>query len=237
VSLEIGGAFAAGLSTEHNLILDAARAFLDEARTPLPGLAFQLEKNLPVAAGLGGGSADAAACLRFLRRRFAGMVDADRLHAVAARLGADVTMCLSSAPLRARGRGEEISPVVGLPALPVVLVNPGKELPTRTVFSALALPSPRPLPEPPDGFDVRQLATWLKTTGNDLEGAAKSIEPSINAVLGALAEIRGCLLARMSGSGATCFGIFATRPEAEAAAHALRRERPAWWVKASICRG
>ncbi len=237
VRLDIGGPFASGLSTETSLILDAAHGFFKAAAVPVPGLAFELEKNLPVVAGLGGRSADAAASLRLLRRRFVRLVDADQLYELTVRLGGDVTMSLGSVPALARGRGDDVSPVVGLPDLPMVLVHPGMELSTRAVFAAASLPEPRPIDQPPDGCDVEALVGWLEGTANDLEGAARSLEPAIDVVLGALRDSGGCRLARMSGSGPTCFGIFQTRAEAEAAAHALRRERPAWWVKASICRG
>ena len=237
ITLEIGGPFAAGLSADRNLVLEAAKAFFAEARESPPALHFRLEKNLPVAAGLGGGSADAAACLRLLDRMFGGVVGALAQHEIAARLGADVAMCLASTPQRARGRGERLAPVSGLPDLPLVLINPGTQLSTRIVFAGLSSSAAQPVPEPPRASDAAALVPWLKASANDLEASAMQLAPAVRTVLAALASLPGCLFARMSGSGPTCFGLFGTPEEAEAGAHGLRRERPGWWIKATLCKG
>lgn len=206
---------------EDNLCLRAAR--LLGAR-----VAITLEKHLPVAAGLGGGSADAAAVLRLLGEEGFALPPAGRLAA----LGADVPVCLHGRPARMRGIGEELAPL-RLPPAWAVLANPGVALATGEVFARLATRENAPLPEVPALADARALARFLAMQRNDLEAPAIAISPVIREVLDALAAARGCLLARMSGSGASCFGLFGNGAAAQAAARALARARPGWWVRAA----
>ncbi|MCX7888891.1 MAG: 4-(cytidine 5'-diphospho)-2-C-methyl-D-erythritol kinase [Rhodobacteraceae bacterium] len=221
------GPFAGALGPgADNLVLRAAR-LMDPGR----GARITLRKNLPVAAGLGGGSADAAATLRALAALWAApLPDA----AAAAGLGADVPVCLAGRPARMRGRGERIEPVAPLPEMALVLANPGERLATAEVFAALSARDNAPMPDQLpawDGFEA--LVSFLAAQRNDLEPPARRLRPAIGDVLAALSAQPGCRLARMSGSGATCFGLFAARPAADAAADALRRARPGWWVEAA----
>lgn len=228
--LEISGRFAEGLpADESNLVLRAAAA-LDRADAR-----FRLVKALPVAAGLGGGSADAAAALRLLLRDAATDAPApDRLAAIAAGLGADVPMCLAGRPCRARGIGEILSPVPPLPPAAILLANPGVPVATPAVFRALAAPSGEALPAlPPSWDDAAALAAWLARCRNDLEAPAARIAPAIGPLLAALARLPGALLARLSGSGATGFALFASLADAEAGAAAIGRDHPDWWYAAA----
>jgi 4-diphosphocytidyl-2-C-methyl-D-erythritol kinase len=186
-----------------------------------------LDKQIPVASGIGGGSADAAAALRLLRSAWRlDLADTDLDH-IAAGLGADVPVCLRNRPMRMRGVGEQLTPAPRLPRCGLVLVNPGVPLATAEVFRARAggYSAEAVLPE---GWDSAQAMTAsLSECTNDLEAAAIGLVPAIREVLRALTGTRGCLLARMSGSGATCFGLFVNAREAEAAANELAR--PGWW--------
>ena len=230
--LAVAGPFAgalAALDPADNLVLKAARAL--GASVPL-----RLVKRLPVASGLGGGSADAAAAIRLLSR-MAGGGDTERLADLARGLGADVPMCLASRPLRARGIGERVSPAPDLPDLPVVLVNPRRPVSTPAVFARLERRENPGLPRFLVSYPTpAALAEWLAGTRNDLEAPAIAIEPSIGDALAALRRERGCLLARMSGSGATCFGLFPDPPSAEGAAAAISARRPDWWVASTTAR-
>jgi 4-diphosphocytidyl-2-C-methyl-D-erythritol kinase len=220
LTLALDGAEAAALAAEpDNLVLRAARA-LDPAR----GAALRLEKRLPVASGIGGGSADAAAALRLLDRLW------DRggagLAAAAARLGADVPVCLASRPARMGGVGERLTPAPALPPLGLLLANPRLEVATPAVFRARAGGFSAPAALPDGWADAAALARDLAALGNDLEAPARLLCPAIGTVLARIAALPGCLLARMSGSGATCFGLFADPAAAAAAAGLLPA---AWW--------
>ncbi len=185
-----------------------------------------LEKRLPVASGLGGGSADAAAVLRAVAR----MGRTSPPEAVLS-LGADVPVCLAGRPARMRGIGERLSGVPPLPAAGVLLVNPRVQVATAAVFAGLGRRSNAPMPEVlPPWRDVAALASWLARQRNDLEAPARDVAPAIATVLAALRATDGCRLARMTGSGATCFGLYATRAEAEIAATRMDR---GWWVAAT----
>lgn len=215
-----------------NLVLKA-RDLLREAIGPLAfPVRIQLEKNLPVASGIGGGSADAAATLRGLMRLWGTSLPEEALAALALKLGADVPMCLASRPLIARGIGEKIEPVPELPVLAMVLANPLKGVSTPEVFRQLATKNNPALSLPPS----RPLAAdWLAAIAaarNDLEPPARELVPEI-AAISAMLQANGALLTRMSGSGATCFGIFATMAAAEDAAAALHDERPDWYFQAT----
>jgi 4-diphosphocytidyl-2-C-methyl-D-erythritol kinase len=225
----VTGPFVASLSAEpDNLVLRAARA-LAEACGVRPSGALTLDKHIPVASGTGGGSADAAAALRLLCRAWNVAPDAAVLERIASGLGADVPVCLRNQPLRMRGVGEILTPAPELPECGMVLVNPGIPLATAAVFRAreAAFSVEANLPE--RWATAGEMAAGLREMTNDLEAAAIGLVPAIRDVLGAISATPGCLLARMSGSGATCFGLFANAAEAEAAAVALAGpERWCW---------
>jgi 4-diphosphocytidyl-2-C-methyl-D-erythritol kinase len=234
LTLAVSGprATQAGESAE-NLVLKAARAL--KARIPSATLgAFHLEKSLPVAAGLGGGSADAGAALRLIARANGIAGDDPRLHEAARATGADVPVCLDPRPRLMRGIGEKLSGPLALPPLPAVLLNPGVVLATKLVFAGWA-----PAAEAPVAFDLGVLAQgashdrflqYLATEPNDLEDAAITLAPAIADVLAALRALPGCRLARMSGSGATCFGLFASAAAASAAAEEIQTKHSGWWI-------
>jgi 4-diphosphocytidyl-2-C-methyl-D-erythritol kinase len=216
-----------------NLVLKAASALA--AR--IPGLTlgvFRLQKNLPVAAGLGGGSSDAAAALRLLARANRLAADDPRLYEAARATGADVPVCLDPRSRLMRGVGNILSAPLDLPRLWALLVNPGVTLATRLVFSRW---TPSPNRSPPDAVAAlsepqrgEQLLDWLAGQANDLEAPAIALAPAIADVLNALSALDGCRLARMSGSGATCFAVFSTVAERAMAANALHAKFPGWWI-------
>lgn len=236
LSLTLDGPFAVGLSGEgDNLVLRAARALAVEAGT-LAGAALTLTKNLPVASGIGGGSADAAAALRALKRLWRLELDDAVLLEIAAVLGSDVPVCVPSASAYMEGRGEILAPAP-LPRLPILLVNPGVAVPTRDVFAALQTRSGVDLSLPQGGFaDADALLQFLRLTRNDLEAPARALQPVIGTVLDALAALPGVTLARMSGSGATCFALFADDGACTKGAAALQAANPGWWVAPSFTR-
>lgn len=221
LALTITGPFAAGLSGESdNLVLRAARGFADRFGTSIGG-AFLLDKHLPVASGIGGGSADAAAALRALARANDIAVDDPRLFELAAALGSDVPACLLGRTALGQGRGERLEPLDGPTGMPVLLVNPGVAVSTAAVFKAWDGVDRGPMP---DG-DVLSLALAGR---NDLEPAARALAPEIDAVLDLLG-IGEPVLARMSGSGATCFALYANTADRAAAAATIRAAEPGWW--------
>ncbi|MEJ0018940.1 MAG: 4-(cytidine 5'-diphospho)-2-C-methyl-D-erythritol kinase [Acetobacteraceae bacterium] len=224
LTLRIGGPFAAGLDTEtDNLVLRAARALAAETGVKA-GAALVLDKHLPVASGIGGGSADAAATLRLLSRLWRRPA---ATAALAVRLGADVPVCLMSVPMRMGGIGEHLSPAPALPDCGILLVNPGVAVATADVFRARSGGWSMPAPLPVGWTSVAAMAADLAALRNDLEPAARSLRPVIGEVVAAIAGRAGCRLARMSGSGATCFGLFDDAAAAQRAAVDLRR--PGWW--------
>jgi 4-diphosphocytidyl-2-C-methyl-D-erythritol kinase len=224
LTLRITGPMAAGLEAgEGNLVLRAAR-FLGG-----PGARIGLEKALPVASGIGGGSSDAAAALRVLARLWGLPLPS---AAGCAALGADVPVCLDPRPRVMRGIGELLSDPVSLPEAWLVLANPGSGVPTAAVFAALERRENAPLPAlPPVWRGAADLAGWLDRCRNDLEAPAMRIAPAVGRVLDALRRQPGCLIARMSGSGATCFGLFPSAAAAAEAARAVSSAEPAWWVR------
>lgn len=232
LELVVDGPFATALEGEaDNLVLRAART-LATAAGVTAGARLHLTKNLPVAAGLGGGSADAAAALRALVRLWGLDFGAERLRALALPLGADIPACLFARPCFVGGIGEKIEPAPSLPALGVVLVNPRRPLPTGRVFAGLGgrySSAARFVMTP---GDPEALAAVLAIRRNDLAVPATALEPAVGRVLGAIGATSGCRLARLSGSGATCFGLFADRPAAAEAGDALRACHPEWWVAA-----
>lgn len=206
-------------------MLRAARALNPR---PGQGAALTLEKEIPVAAGLGGGSSDAAAALRLLPRLW-GLPPVAASLAVT--LGADVPVCLAPGPARMQGIGEVLSPAPALPpALGIVLANPRVTLPTPPVFRARSGPFDPPVAIPQRFADAADLAAFLATTRNGLEAAALSLCPVIATVLSACAALPGALIARMSGSGPTCFALFPSAADAEAAAALLGRRERRWWA-------
>jgi 4-diphosphocytidyl-2-C-methyl-D-erythritol kinase len=236
LSLTLSGPSAAQAGGgDDNLVLRAARALAAGRPDTVLG-AFRLDKRLPVAAGLGGGSADAAAALRLIAQAN-GIPGSDpRLHDAARATGADVPVCLDPRPRLMRGIGEVLSAPLPLPALPVVLVNPGVALPTKAVFAGW-----KPGAAPAAGLDPAAIAKvtnrdellrLLAVQSNDLEEPAIALKPVVADVLAALRRLPGCGLARMSGSGATCFGIFNATGSAREAADILRERFPVWWVQA-----
>ena len=226
LSLRVEGRFGAGLDgDENNLVLRAARALAAASGFP-GGAALTLVKELPVASGIGGGSADAAATLRVLRRLWGFSMPLAELAGTAAGLGADVPVCLASVPARMGGIGEVLGVAPLLPAYGMVLVNPGVEVSTPAVFRARHGGFGETAVLPARWADAREMSTWLGGVGNDLEEPALRLCPEIGAVLAWLRGREGCLLARMSGSGATCFGLFAN---AAAAAGVAKVVPAGWW--------
>lgn len=229
LSLTLEGPFGASLEAEpENLVLRAAR-HLAAAAGIEPRAALRLEKRLPVASGIGGGSADAAAALRLLDRLWGLGFGAARLREIGAALGADVPVCIESRPARMGGVGEAISPAPVLPECGLLLVNPGVALATPAVFRARSDDFSPPAALPAGWPDAAAMARDLASLRNDLEAPAITLCPQVAEVLAALAALPGCLLARMSGSGATCFGLFADAPAARRAAALLPR---GWWREA-----
>ena len=236
LALSITGPFApaidaAGSAVDDNLVLRAARALRAHLGIT-DGAHIRLDKHLPVAAGIGGGSADAAAALMGLADLW-GAGDTAVLAELGPSLGADVPVCLVGGPSYVSGIGERIVPVPKLPPAWLVLANPGRPLATGAVFAArkgaFSLPSPWVGPVATVVALARQLAAYR----NDLEPAARRLLPEIGDALAALLATDGCLLARMSGSGATCFGLYAEMSGARAAAAVIRAQRPTWWVAAA----
>jgi 4-diphosphocytidyl-2-C-methyl-D-erythritol kinase len=221
-----------------NLVLKTARLLAAEIEGLTLG-SFKLTKNLPVAAGLGGGSADAAAALRLLARANRLKLDDPRILKIARQIGADVSVCLDPRARVMRGVGEILSNPIRIPKLSVVLINPGVALGTKLVFArydrrksrAGAKQSSRAMliPQWRSAF-----VAMLAVDRNDLEPAALALVPAIAEVLEALRDAPGCRLARMSGAGATCFGIFASSRAAAAAARKIKTAHPGWWVRASV---
>jgi 4-diphosphocytidyl-2-C-methyl-D-erythritol kinase len=226
LSLSVVGPFAAGLAAEaDNLILRAARGLADLAGIRPTG-ALMLEKNLPVASGIGGGSADVAAALRLLCRFWDVAPDLDGL---AGFLGADVPVCLAGQPALMSGVGEVLAPAPPLPDVGLVLVNPGVAVSTPSVFRARLGGFSAAACFARDGWrDAASLAADLRRTRNDLEPPARLLAPAIGDALDELSGTPGCLLARMSGSVATCFGLFASPDAARQAAGGIVRD--GWWV-------
>ncbi len=232
MTLELRGPFAGALTgPADNLILKAATRLAERSKTSL-GAAIVLEKVLPVASGVGGGSADAAAALLGLDRLWRLGSDREELAEIALSLGADVPVCLAGVSAWMTGIGEGIEPLPDLPSMPAVLVNPGRPLSTAAVFNARQGDF-SPATQCPTITDRDRLIGWLRNGGNDLEAPARALEPEIGRVLEVLAACPGCRLARMSGSGATCFGLFGAPEEAHTAARVIAGAKPGWWVRAA----
>jgi 4-diphosphocytidyl-2-C-methyl-D-erythritol kinase len=239
LELSVEGRFTAALTGE-NLIVTAAWA----AANKVPGLKlgrFRLVKMLPVASGLGGGSADAAAALRLLARANDGALDDATLAELARKLGSDVSVCLNSRPALIFGRGEIVEPVAGFPSCAVLLANPGLPLATEAVYAALsarALAAPGRAHAKTLDFngDFEALLAYIVPRGNDLEAPAVRLVPEIREVLAALSALDGVRLARLSGSGPTCFALFADKDDAAREGARLAAQFPDWWIAAATLR-
>ncbi len=227
IRLHVSGAFAAQVPPDENIVVRAAE-WLCGTR----GAEIALEKKLPVASGMGGGSADAAAAIRGLSRMWKVPLPAPE---EALRLGADVPVCIRCEPARMRGVGERIESLRCLPEMPAVLVNPGRSLSTAEVFGKMADIDPEGgiSAIPGRSLDLAEAVAWLGGQRNDLEPAARGIAPEVAEVRQALAAT-GAGIARMTGSGATCFGVFASSSAARSAADRVRRFRPDWWVASTV---
>lgn len=243
LSLDVSGPTApASGPLDDNLVLKAVRRLAAQ----VPGLklgAFRLDKRLPVAAGIGGGSSDAAAALRLVARANDLALADPRVMEAARATGADVPVCLDPKPRVMRGTGDILSEPLDLPLLPAVLVNPGVAVPTKNVFQALTIVQDTGAPsivDPRDGqgarpaLSVAALIGLLTEDRNDLEAPAIRIQPIVAEVLAALRATGSCRLARMSGSGATCFAIYDTPAAASAARDALSRVYQQWWTCATL---
>lgn len=238
-SLDLHGHFASyDLATPDNLVIQTLAAC--QARgLRVPSMAISLHKDLPVAAGLGGGSADAGAMLRILVKL--GTITPPVALTIAASLGGDVPAAFLSRALLMRGEGERVTPVPGMPDLPALLVNPGLPCPTGPVFDAFdntGLASELDLVDLPQADNVEELAVWLGAeTRNDLQAPAIELVPEISSVLDELSSTRGCVLSRLSGSGASCFALYATRADLRTAADVLADKHPGWWVVPTLLSG
>ena len=228
LDLEITGPFASGLAAEpDNLVLRAARWLKRESRH---GAHITREKNLPIASGIGGGSSDAAATLIACARVWGMDVKTLPHGELAAALGADVPVCLVRAPAMMRGIGEDVTTLKALPAAWMVLANPGRPLATKAVFTALRGRFSAALEPVPQDGGLDGLIAYLERQRNDLTAPALELMPAIGTVLNALAATPGCKLARLSGSGPTCFGLYSGESEAKTAADSLKAAHAAWWV-------
>ncbi len=233
------GEFAQALAGEDpagNLVWRAAQRLLTRANAPPPRLRLTLDKALPVAAGLGGGSSDAGAALKLLRDTLELAVDDDGLLGIAAELGADGPACLVARPIIGEGRGDRLSPAPAMPPLPTVLVNPRRPCSTGQVYRAFdalaAADSGADMPRLAETYDsVGSVVALLADCRNDLEPPALGVCPEIAQVLATLRAAPQTRLARLSGSGATCFALCDTSEEAEVLAADLSRQRPDWWVR------
>ncbi len=235
-SFEMDGPFSAGLDGDpsDNLVMRATRALLARARGPQPPFRLLLTKSLPVAAGLGGGSSDAGAALRLVRDALSLSVSDAELLGLASELGADGAACFTAKPMIAEGRGERLSPAPAAPLLDAVLVNPGVACPTGAVYRAYDQNSlgDADLPTLPKAFeDVQDAAAFLSFCRNDLEAPAAALVPEVGEALALLRAEPETLLARLSGSGATCFALCAGDIEAEGLAARVSALRPRWWVR------
>ena len=226
-ALEVAGPMAAGVpSGDDNLVLGAARLF------GVP-VAIRLSKYLPMAAGLGGGSSDAAATALAM----ADLLGENTLPEGLTGLGADIRVCLMRQAARMQGIGTRVTPLPGLPPVWAVLANPGVGMATPAVFQALREKSNPPMPRQlPKGLKTADFINWLASQRNDLEAPARALQPQIGQTLAALQALPGARLVRMSGSGATCFALFDSRQTARAAAARLAGEKPGWWVQDAALR-
>lgn len=239
LSLEVAGPFAGALGDgDDNLVARAARALGAAAGIGEPQLRITLDKHLPVAAGLGGGSSDAGLVLKLARDALGLPFDDAALAGIAAGLGADGPMCLHARAAWAGGRGDRLTFETELPPLPALLVNPGVPSSTAAVYRAFDADPPceADMPPPPLDWDVPAVSGWLQTQRNDLEAPAIRLQPVIGEALSAVADLPGARLARMSGSGATVFALFDSTAAAAEAGWSLKARRPEWWIHPAVLR-
>ena len=233
LSLTVDGPFGSGLAADpDNLILRALQALGEATGIGQPRLHVYLDKRLPIAAGLGGGSSDAGAALKLARDLLRLDLDDAALGEIAKVVGADGPMCLHARTAWAEGRGDVLTFEPRLPPLHAMLVNPGVPSPTGAVYRAYDA-APRPLqsrPAPPVEWSASGVIDWLAEQRNDLQAPAIALQPAIGAAVQAVAALPDARLARMSGSGATVFALFDTREAAEAAARQLASKQPDWWI-------
>ena len=213
-----------------NLVTQAAWA-LSRATQKVPNIYARLTKNLPLGSGLGGGSSDAAAIIWGLLEWWGLPKNMPYLNGLMARLGADIPVCLNCQSARIRGIGDILDPVPDIPEMPIVLVYPGRPCPTADVFMRYQGSFKEPVPLPETFGSIDRFATFLATVDNDLMEAACEIVPEINNVIQALETQKGCKIARMSGSGSSCFALFGNEADARNAAVTLADENPDWWVR------
>lgn len=235
VSLSVSGPYANAVpSDDSNLVVRAAIALQSMCDSP-QGALIELEKNIPAAAGVGGGSADAAAVIKALLRLWNAPVESKALKALALSIGADVPVCMLSTSAIMRGVGEDLTPVRNIPDFGILLVNPGVSLSTPTVFKARTQPFSSQ-PHRDVLLNLHSRADFLENLikqKNDLTDAAGQLAPVIHDTLGEIAKLEGCLLSRMSGSGATCFGLFEDLEAAKQGEKSLSLRDTGWWIKAS----
>jgi len=234
--LRVQGAFAAAVGGDDNLALRAGKLLAAQATADIAGCTalaaeISLHKNIPVAAGLGGGSADAAAVLHGLNEIWRLGLSLVRLQEMGALLGADLAVCLAGGSAMVGGIGEKIEPLA-LPSLSLVIANPGLPLATRDVFARLRPPYAEALPVPETLADVKAVTAFSRALGNSLAMPAIEICPTVAVLLADIEALPGCRLVQMSGSGATCFGVFDDDAAATSAAAALHAKRPGWFVRA-----
>lgn len=228
------GPFSHGLAPDASNLAVRARDRLRDAfpGTVRPPVTIELEKNLPIASGIGGGSSDAATALRGLAQFWNLTIEPGELIAIASPLGADLPMCLAARPLVARGTGDALELISGWPTIDLVLVNPGVAVATAAVFAGLTRRDNAPLPPLPSARDPGSIHAWLGETRNDLEASARARAPGIADAIAAL-QATGAFFSRMSGSGATCFGLHASARTARLAADAISAAHPGWFVTAT----
>jgi len=229
--LSIDGPFGTGLECDDgNLILRAALAFFAKLQENEHGRKghFHLTKNLPLASGIGGGSADAAAALCLLEQYYQSGMD---LYKLAEKIGADVPVCLASETMRVQGIGEQLTPMPELDSIPALLVNPGFGVSTKEIFTRFDL-NERPIH--PQGQSGDDLLSITQNGRNDLQDVAMSLRPEIGSLIDELSGLDGVILSRMSGSGATCFTLFETEPQSRAAAELIKSSNPDYWCVATL---
>lgn len=241
-SLAVEGPFASETGPARtNLVLRAARAMNSAMNKDAPKLAFRLEKRLPCAAGIGGGSSDAAAAMRLIARAHGGDTALEMARKVAPDIGGDVLACLVGLPGLMSGEGEQYEPMLTIPNLPAVLVNPLVACPTGQVFTAFdqqdAPDLEHPMPRGGRARDIDFRSYLASITSNHLQPVARKLIPEIDFVLARLEQMDQARLVRMSGSGATCFAIFDTMQAAETACHQLHADQPGWWCVSTLLGG
>lgn len=238
LSLTVEGPFGRDLGDGDNLILKALRALGQATGAGDPPVSVTLDKQLPIAAGLGGGSSDAGAALKGARDLLDLPLDDEALADIAAAVGADGSMCLHARAAWAEDRGDRLTFEPRLQPLPAVLINPGVPSPTGAVYRAFdeGRAGSADRPAPPGDWSAASVIDWLASQRNDLEASAVALQPSIGETLSEAAALPGVRLVRMSGSGATVFALFDTAAQAENAARALPATRPRWWVRQAVLR-